>query len=84
MKIQPSRGVIKIKPLNKTPSPSKDLVKIEAITPVEQFNERVKSELQRNEKRKMIAEDVKQSGSGATVVVPRKKRRVIRVDSSGF
>ena len=82
--IQPLRRVTKIVPTQKSSPPRDDLVKIEAISPLQQYNERVESEVKRMEKRKMTNDSVKQTGGSKTAEAPNKKRRIYRADSSGF
>lgn len=83
--ITPRKGIIPIE-TNRPGIPKKeDVVKIEAITPVQQLEERVKSELERTRKRKLTSDDaLEQSGGSTSYHTTRKKRLVSRVDTSGF
>lgn len=83
--IEPVSGIIPIEAVRSGAAKNSEVVKIEAITPVQQLDARVKSELSRIRKRKSTSgTNVEQTGGSGMVHTPRPKRRNARVDVSGF
>ncbi len=83
--IKPAKRIIPIETARKGPTKDNVLVKLEAITPEQQFEERVKAELARFRKRKSIpGGDLEQTGGSRIAHAPRSKRRIACVDTSGF
>lgn len=85
VQIKPASRIIPIEDVRPVAAKNTDVVRIEAITPLQQLDARVKSELSRNKKRKSSSNtDVEQTGGSGMIQTPRRKRRVARLDVSGF
>lgn len=85
IQIKPKSGIIPIETVQPVAAKNSDVVKIEAVTPVQQLDARVKSELSRIRKRKSSFDmDVEQTGGSGMMQTPHWKRRVACLDVSGF
>lgn len=85
IQLKPASRIIPIEAVRPVAAKNSDIVKIEAITPLQQLDTRVKSELSRIRKRKSSSNtDVEQTGGSGIIQTPRRKRRVARLDVSGF